>query len=59
VTPSFSGCRWLTAQNSAWAGGFTRFTGALGFLGMIPKMLAMKRYIERILRPFAGTVAKG
>src|SRR5882757_3304475 len=23
----------------AWAGGFARFTGALGFLGMIPKML--------------------
>jgi cytochrome P450 len=31
----------------AWAGGFTRFTGALGFLGMMPKMLAMKRYMER------------
>ena len=33
----------------AWAGGFTRFTGALGFLGMIPNILAMKRYIERHL----------
>ncbi|WP_051677520.1 cytochrome P450 [Bradyrhizobium sp. URHD0069] len=31
----------------AWAGGFTRFTGALGFLGMMPKILAMKRYMER------------
>jgi cytochrome P450 len=31
----------------AWAGGFTRFTGALGFLSMIPNILAMKRYIER------------
>jgi cytochrome P450 len=31
---------------AAWVGGFTRFTGALGFLGMIPKMLAVKRYIE-------------
>jgi cytochrome P450 PksS len=31
----------------AWAGGFTRFTGALGFLTMIPNLLAMKRYIER------------
>jgi cytochrome P450 PksS len=30
----------------AWAGGFTRFTGALGFLSMIPNILAMKRYIE-------------
>ena len=33
----------------AWAGGFTRFTGALGFLSMMPKILAMKRYIERHL----------
>lgn len=33
----------------AWAGGFTRFTGALGFLGMIPNILAMKRYMERHL----------
>jgi cytochrome P450 PksS len=33
----------------AWAGGFTRFTGALGFLTMIPNLLAMKRYIERHL----------
>lgn len=33
----------------AWAGGFTRFTGALGFLGMIPNILAMKRYMNRHL----------
>jgi cytochrome P450 len=33
----------------AWAGGFTRFTGALGFLSMIPNILAMKRYVERHL----------
>ena len=32
---------------TAWAGGFTRFTGALGFLAMIPKILAMRRYMER------------
>jgi cytochrome P450 len=31
---------------TAWAGGFTRFTGALGFFGMMPKIFAMKRYIE-------------
>src|SRR5215208_5475229 len=31
---------------TAWAGGFTRFTGALGFLSMMPKIFAMKRYIE-------------
>jgi cytochrome P450 PksS len=34
---------------TAWAGGFTRFTGTLGFLGMIPNVLAMKRYVERHL----------
>ncbi len=33
----------------AWAGGFTRFAGALGFLAMIPNVLAMKRYMERHL----------
>jgi cytochrome P450 len=32
---------------TAWAGGFTRFSGALGFLAMIPKILAMRRYMER------------
>ena len=33
----------------AWAGSFTRFSGTLGFLLMMPNMLAMKRYIERHL----------
>jgi cytochrome P450 len=33
----------------AWASGFTRFTGALGFLGAIPNLFALKRYIERHL----------
>ena len=33
----------------AWAGGFTRFTGAVGFLAIIPNVLAMKRYMERHL----------
>jgi cytochrome P450 len=33
----------------AWAGGFTRFTGAVGFLSMIPNVFAMKRYMERHL----------
>jgi cytochrome P450 PksS len=32
----------------AWAGGFTRFT-ALGFFGMIPRILAAKRYVEHHL----------
>src|SRR5436190_7007676 len=30
----------------AWAGQFARFTGALGFLSALPKVVAMKRYIE-------------
>ena len=33
----------------AWAGGFTRFNGAIGFLAVIPKVLAMRRYLERHL----------
>jgi cytochrome P450 len=33
----------------AWAGAFTRFTGALGFLMAIPNLFAMRRYIERHL----------
>src|SRR6266852_3376446 len=37
------------AKFAAWAGGFTRFTGALGFFAMIPNAMAMKRYIERHL----------
>src|SRR5262249_32396558 len=28
---------------TAWASGFTRFTGALGFLSVIPNVLAMRR----------------
>jgi cytochrome P450 len=31
----------------AWAGGFTRFTGALGFLWGITNLFPLKRYIER------------
>jgi cytochrome P450 len=34
---------------TAWASGFTRFTGPIGFLALIPNMLAMKRYMERRL----------
>jgi cytochrome P450 len=32
-----------------WASGFTRFTGVLGFLSLLPNVIAMKRYIERHL----------
>src|SRR6266852_5857773 len=34
---------------TAWAAGFTRFTGTLGFLSMIPNVFAIKRYIEQHL----------
>jgi cytochrome P450 len=34
---------------TAWASGFTRLTGAVGFLSLIPNMFAMKRYLERHL----------
>jgi cytochrome P450 len=34
---------------TAWAGSFTRFTGAFGFFAAIPKMFAMKRYMEERL----------
>jgi cytochrome P450 len=34
----------------AWASGFTRFTGALGFFGAIPNLLALKRYIGRHIK---------
>lgn len=32
-----------------WASGFTRFTGVVGFLSLLPNVIAMKRYIERHL----------
>jgi len=32
---------------TAWASGFTRFTGAVGFLSMVPNIFAMKRYLEK------------
>ncbi|MBX9646557.1 MAG: cytochrome P450 [Xanthobacteraceae bacterium] len=35
------------AKFIAWASGFTRFTGMVGFLAAIPNMLAMRRYMER------------
>jgi cytochrome P450 PksS len=34
---------------TAWASGFTRFTGMLGFLSLMPNIFATKRYIERHL----------
>ena len=37
------------AKFTAWAGGFTRFTGTIGFLSMIPNIFAMRRYMEERL----------
>ena len=34
---------------TAWASGFTRFTGPFGFLSTIPRIFAMKRYMEERL----------
>ena len=34
---------------TAWASGFTRFTGTIGFLSLIPNILAMRRYLEKQL----------
>jgi cytochrome P450 len=34
---------------TAWASGFTRFTGTVGFLSLIPNIFAMKRYMEKHL----------
>jgi cytochrome P450 PksS len=31
----------------AWASGFTRFTGTLGFLSIIPNIFTMKRYMQK------------
>jgi len=36
-------------MRTAWASGFTRFTGAVGFLSLIPNIFAMKRYMEKQL----------
>lgn len=34
---------------AAWASGFTRFTGTIGFLSLIPNIVAMKHYLEKQL----------
>jgi cytochrome P450 len=43
----------------AWASGFTRFTGALGFLGAIPNLYALKRYLERHLETVRAHGGRG
>ena len=34
---------------TAWASGFTRFTGSVGLISLIPNILAMRRYLEKQL----------
>jgi len=34
----------------AWASGFTRLTGAIGLMALIPNIMAMRRYLERQLQ---------
>jgi cytochrome P450 len=34
---------------TAWASRFTRFTGTIGFISLIPNILAMRRYLEKQL----------
>ncbi len=34
---------------TAWASGFTRFTGTLGFISLIPNIVSMKRYLRKHL----------
>lgn len=34
---------------TAWAHSFTRFTGAIGFLSVVPNLFAMRRYMQREL----------
>jgi cytochrome P450 len=43
----------------AWAGGFTRFTGAIGFLSALPNVYAMKRYIERHIETVRASGGSG
>ena len=35
---------------NAWASGFTRLTGTIGFISLIPNILAMRRYLEKQLK---------
>jgi len=44
---------------TAWASGFTRFTGTIGFLSMIPNIFAMKRYMEKQLEAVRESGGEG
>jgi cytochrome P450 len=43
----------------AWAGGLTRFTSAFGFLSVVPKIFAMKRYMAERLEAARETGRAG
>jgi cytochrome P450 len=44
---------------TAWASSFTRFTSPLGFLSVVPKLFAMKRYMEKRLEAARETGGSG
>jgi cytochrome P450 len=44
---------------TAWASGFTRFTSAFGFLTVVPKIFAMKSYMEERLEAARETGGEG
>jgi cytochrome P450 len=47
------------AKFSSWASGFTRFTGTVGLMMLIPNILAMQRYLERRLEDVRKHGGKG
>ena len=47
------------AKFTAWASGFTRFTGAIGLMMLIPNILAMRRYLEHRLEEVRKNGGKG
>src|SRR5262249_9866097 len=44
---------------NAWAGSFTRFTGMIGFLSMMPRVNAMRRYMEARLEDARANGGEG
>ena len=44
---------------TAWASGFTRLTGTIGLLSLIPNILAMRRYLEGLLEAVREHGGKG
>jgi cytochrome P450 len=44
---------------TAWASRFTRFTGTIGFISLIPNILAMRRYLEKQLKAVSANGGTG